>query len=372
MKLIIDGVVYQNQSRGGVSRIYSEILPRMCDLDSQLSIELLTSGPLKQSVPLHANIKHTTSPHLEGFFPGRWSYKLRRNIRSFAQSTKLSKYRQGIWHSTYFTEPFRWQGSIVVTVYDMIYEHYPELFSRPIDQAVRKQKLSCLQEADAIICISQSACDDLLKYYDIAPERTHVIPLACSDIFQKLPEKNRDAAHRPFLLYVGGRQHYKNFQRLLQAYSTWKMRDDIDLVVVGRAWTAEEVKTLVQLEIMQKVRLISDVTDSQLCKLYNEAAVFVYPSLYEGFGIPLLEAMSCGCPVVASYIPSTLEVADDNVFYFDPVNCNELQSALLAALESGRKSDKVQAGLNHARKFSWDKCAEQTLAVYHHLIMANK
>ncbi len=372
MKLIIDGVVYQNQARGGVSRIYSEILPRMCDLDSQLSVELLTSGVLKQPVPTHINIKHTTFPHGEGAFPLRWLYRLRRKIRSIIQSTKLLGNQQNIWHSTYYTRPFRWQGPIVVTLLDMIHEYYPDLFSRPVDQAFRRHKRSCLLEADAIICISQSTRDDLLQYYDISPERTHVIPLACSDVFQQLPPTSKNAGQRPFLLYVGGRHHYKNFRRLLQAYSTWQVRKDVDLVVVGNAWTSEETQLLVQFNLSQHVELISGVTDMDLCKLYNEAAVFVYPSLYEGFGIPLLEAMSCGCPIVASNIPSTIEVAADNVFYFDPYSINDLQSALLVALESNRKSEKVSTGLKHVREFSWDRCAKQTLEVYRQLPSVNK
>jgi len=370
MRLVVDGIIYQAQARGGVSRIYSEILPRMCDLAPQLTVEVLTSGPLKQAIPVHQKINHTTFPHTEGLFPHRWFYRRRMYVRSLLQSKKRPGCRQDIWHSTYFTRPFRWQGPIVVTVLDMIYEHYPDLFARGVDQAFREQKRSCIEEADAIICISQSACDDLRQYYSLPPEHTHVIPLAASDLFRQLPRGTVDTRQPPFLLYVGPRHHYKNFRQLLQVYAKWQMRNEVNLVVVGRAWTSEEKQLLASLDRCQRVRLISSVSDERLCQLYNEAAALVYPSLYEGFGLPLLEAMKCGCPVVASRIPSTVEVAADSVLYFDPKDDDELESALMYACQLGRDSDLVRRGIKRSQEFSWGRCAEQTLAVYRQLALS--
>lgn len=366
MNLLVDGIIFQNQTQGGISRIYSEILPRMSDIESELSVELLTSGVLKQPVPVHEQIRHARFLSLERLFPGRWFYRFRRKIRAFSQLYKLSGHDGYIWHSTYFTRPLYWHGPIVLTLPDMLYEQFPELFSRPIDQAIREHRRNCIQEADAIICITHSTRNDLLNYYDIPLEKLHVVHLACNDIFQQLPiGKNR--REKPFLLYVGGRQHYKNFQRLLQAYATWEMRQEINLLVVGAPWTSKEKELLAQLDLNLHVELMSGVSDNKLSLLYNEAAAFVYPSLYEGFGLPLLEAMSCGCPVVASRIPSSVEVAADSAFYFDPENNDDMQSALSAALSCGRGSEKVHRGLKRASLFSWDKCAIQTLAVYRQL-----
>lgn len=367
MQLVVDGIIYENQKQGGVSRIYSEILPRMCDLDLQLSVTVLTSGAVQQAVPAKQNIRHEVFPKLEHILPGRWFYSQRRRIRAFSQAAKLRNKDFGIWHSTYFTRPFHWRGPVVVTVLDMIYERFPELFSRPVDRAFRKYKRACVEEADVIICISKSARRDLMECYGLSPERIQVIPLAASSIFQKLPTQDMGEISRPFILYVGGRQNYKNFWRLIGAYSTWNMSNEVDLVVVGRSWTSEERGLLAALKLDAQVHLRTGVSDAELCLLYNRAAAFVYPSLYEGFGIPLLEAMKCGCPIVTSRIPSSIEVAADGALYFDPDNCEELQSALSAAIEAGRESARVSAGLKLVREFSWAKCAEQTLAVYHQL-----
>ena len=108
--------------------------------------------------------------------------------------------------------------------------------------------------------------------------------------------------------------------------------------------------------------------DKGLCKLYNGAAAFIYPSLYEGFGIPLLEAMSCGCPIIASRIPSTLEVAKDVPIYFEPLEVEQLLAALNQILEEGRESDRVRRGHQVTQEYSWNKTAQETLGVYQSLI----
>ncbi|MCP4110676.1 MAG: glycosyltransferase family 4 protein, partial [Desulfobacteraceae bacterium] len=168
----------------------------------------------------------------------------------------------------------------------------------------------------------------------------------------------------PFLLYVGDRNHYKNADRLLQAYSVWKHRKKVALVVVGGQWKADEERRLTDLGIQDYVRLFTGINDEELCKLYNQAIAFVYPSLYEGFGIPLLEAMACGCPIVASRIPSTVEVAGDCPIYFEPAEIDDLLNAFDIALSEGRESARVKAGLEKVTSYSWDKTAAQTLEVY--------
>jgi alpha-1,3-rhamnosyl/mannosyltransferase len=112
------------------------------------------------------------------------------------------------------------------------------------------------------------------------------------------------------------------------------------------------------------VQVLTDVDDQTLCQLYNQALGLVYPSLYEGFGIPLLEAMACGCPIVASRISSTIEVAGDCPIYFDPTEEDDLLNALDIALSQGRNSERIQTGLEKVKSYSWDKTAAQTLKIY--------
>jgi glycosyltransferase involved in cell wall biosynthesis len=140
------------------------------------------------------------------------------------------------------------------------------------------------------------------------------------------------------------------------------------LLVVGKAWTTAERERLHDLGLEDRVRRIDSVDDETLCRLYNQAEAFVYPSLYEGFGLPLLEAAACGCPIVASRIPSTEEIAGDVPIYFEPTDAESLAAALERAISEGRSSERREGGFRQITRYSWDKTAEQTLAVYHSLI----
>ena len=135
-------------------------------------------------------------------------------------------------------------------------------------------------------------------------------------------------------------------------------------MAVGKAWSKDEQRCMENLKIRDKVHLLTNIDDPDLCLLYNQAVAFVYPSLYEGFGIPLLEAMACGCPVIASRIPSTLEVAGEHPIYFEPAEVASLLEALDTALLEGRDSARVYSGLEWVKQYSWERTTEQTLEVY--------
>ena len=176
------------------------------------------------------------------------------------------------------------------------------------------------------------------------------------------------ATKRPFPLVIGGRYLYKNFNGLIQAHSVWAHREEVALVVVGSPWSVDEEKRLAELGIRDRVHLLTEADDETLCHLYNQAAAFVYPSLYEGFGIPLLEAMACGCPVIASRIPSTIELAGGCPIYFEPTELDGLVNALDVALSEGCNSERVRAGIERVKRYSWDRVAAQTLEVYRTLL----
>ena len=170
------------------------------------------------------------------------------------------------------------------------------------------------------------------------------------------------------MLFIGGRYPHKNFNGLIQAYSLWEHREEVALVVVGSPWSVDEEKQLAELGIRERVYLLTDVDDETLCYIYNQASAFVYPSLYEGFGIPLLEAMACGCPIIASRIPSTIEVAGGCPIYFEPTEVDSLVNGFDVALSEGRKSERVRAGIERVKSYSWDRTAAQTLEIYRTLL----
>jgi len=250
----------------------------------------------------------------------------------------------------------------------MIFERFPELYNSPGSDRFREEKRRCIMEADAVICVSETTKQETQQLYNLDPPSIYVVPHACSDAFKQtedFDDISEIPIDQPFLLYIGRRSRYKNFDLLIQAYHVWSKKNDVALVLVGgRQWSDDEQKRLAELGIQGRVHILENITDQILCYLYNKAVGFVYPSLYEGFGIPLLEAMACGCPIVASRIPSTIEVAGDCPICFEPASADELVSAFDVVLSEGRNSERVQAGLERVKTYSWDKTAAETLKVY--------
>lgn len=371
MRLVVDGVIYEFQDRGGISRLYSEILPRICEIEPACRIKLFTCGDAMQPLPTHEQIAHTRIPRLERLLrPRRLWRHLVPEPTELAKRLWLASSRDAIWHSTYFTRPDHWKGPVVVTVHDMIYERFPDLFDEADGAEVREQKRRCVSTADLVICNSETTRRDVEDYYGIPAGKTRVTPLAYSETFG-LAQGHLDFSDvpvGPFLLYVGERGHYKNFRRLLEAYSRWPRREEVSLVVAGRQWSEDEQRCLSASGIDHLVRLRTQVGDRSLGQLYSTAIGFVYPSLFEGFGIPLLEAMACACPIVASRIPSTIEVAGEVPIYFEPQELDDLVAALDAVVGEGRESKRTRAGIEWAKRYSWDKTARQTLEVYYALL----
>jgi glycosyltransferase involved in cell wall biosynthesis len=272
-----------------------------------------------------------------------------------------------IWHSTYYTVPAIWHGPQVVTVHDMIHERFQEFYNDPLDDVARQQKKHCVEQADAIICDSEATRQDVESWYGIQAGKMYVIPIGYKDVFRLLKPDERNypgIPETPFLLYVGSRIHYKNFIGFIEEYSHWRSSKDVQLVVVGARWSPDEIQLLERLGIKDRIQLENHIDDETLCKLYNQALAFVYPSLYEGFGIPLLEAMACGCPVIASKIPTTMEVAGDCPIYFDPSQPATLSAALDQALSEEKNALRVQRGLERVKIYTWDRIAQETLDVY--------
>lgn len=371
MRIVVDGVVFEVQPHGGISRLYSEILPRMCSMDDSLQIVLLTAGKVRQPLPMHARILHRRHLPIDRIFrPWRLWAPAYPQLRSLVQRPTLRHSHGSLWHSTYYSMPPRWTGPMVITAVDMIHERLSRLFSRPVDERFRQRKKQCILAADKVICISRATQRDVHEILGIPRERTQVVPLACSSSFRVArtdSELTMLSTTDPYVLHVGMRSYHKNFRLVLEAYSRWDRRKDINLVTVGAPWSSKEMDYLEALGISDRVHLLTNVDDETLCRLYNQASAFVYPSLYEGFGVPLLEAMACGCPMVASRIPSTLEIAQECPVYFEPTQPDDLISALDIAVVEGRDSARVLLGLQLVQRFSWDSTAQETLKVYHAL-----
>ncbi|MCX5998423.1 MAG: glycosyltransferase family 1 protein [Chloroflexi bacterium] len=401
MDVVIDGIIYQLQSCGGISRMFSEILPRMCDLDESLNITLLSSGPFLQTPPTHPHIHSRSVSSAERALspdrpPGPFasvpiSIEHRLQLirlwntftlpaREMAGFLSLRSMRGAIWHSTYYTTPYglsrhKWDGPMVTTVHDTIHEMFPQHF--PEHRSFHERKRRCIEKADLVIAVSENTKRDVLQRFRIGEHRIRVIHNAASTVFTQASVAQQEELVRrlglakPFVLYVGCRSGYKNFSVLLEAYSIWEKRHDLDLICVGgeAAWSAEETQTMIRANLTSSVKLFTEVTDEDLRGLYSRACMFVYPSLYEGLGLPPLEAMACGTPVVVANSSSLPEVVGNAGLYFEPSAHEELLDAIdRVAEDTDLRQALTRKGFERAGMFTWEKTAAETYDAYRNVL----
>ena len=367
MRIVVDGIIYSLQKSGGISRVFSEIMPRMCDLDRDLRIHVLLNKRSKQPLPRHAAIRYQQTYRVQPFLrPRRFWQNRGDRFKDALNRWVLGDSHGSIWHSTYYTLPWRWSGPVVVTVHDMIHERYAEAyFQTDADEKTRRIIREAVLRADRVIAISHATRNDLVEYYDIPGEKVQVIHLGFNPVFSRPP--GADPVGSPYLLYVGDRTKYKNFGGLLRAFAAWPKNGEVLLAVAGADWSEEERKQIEAVGLWDRIRHLRYPDDAVLRDLYSYALAFVYPSLYEGFGIPLLEAMSAGCPVLASRIPSTLEIGRDVPVYHEPGNWEDLLASFSALGDETGLAERTVTGREIAGAFSWDITACRTAALYHDL-----
>lgn len=373
MKILYDHSVFQFQRYGGISRYFYELITRLSTKDD-VGINLFQG--------FHIN-EYGLSEYRKNF-ESYWGYKwaCKKSAAPYMAyilftipnkilfNNFLSSSDFNIYHPTYYRSDLDKysKSAIVLTVHDMIHELYPDQF---IDSRfVIKAKKISINKADLIISISENTKKDLMNIYDVPEDKIKVISHANSlpksnDYMKCVDLEKMYSITKPFLLYVGDRKRtYKNFTMLLETYST-RLSDRFDLVCFGGGdFSHNELKTIKNIRCSGKVIHLSG-SDHMLASLYKNAFCFIYPSLYEGFGIPLLEAMGMGCPVIASNASSVPEVVNKAALLFDPNSKDSLinEIELLENNESKRKI-LINLGFEQEKKFSWDKTVEETLNVY--------
>lgn len=279
-----------------------------------------------------------------------------------------------VYHATnYFLPPTRCARR-VVTIHDLSFLVVPELCSPRIIGPFSKGVPRFAAEADAILAYSESTKGDIVRYLAVDPAKVTVAPLAVDEDF--IPISRDEAAERikarygigePFLLFVSTLEPRKNVPTLLRAFALLAKDIPHRLVLVGRTgWGTEEIfATLDSLNLGERVVRAGFVPQQDLLAFYCAADAFVFPTLYEGFGLPLLEALSCGCPVVTAKNSSVPEVTDAAALYADPRDPESVAAAVRRVLEDGSlRADLVARGRAQAKKFSWATCAQRTLEVY--------
>lgn len=368
--MVVDGEVFQFLEVGGIARVHAELLPRLCDAAPDLRIRVVTEGRLAQSPPRHRQITEVRLPDARRWLrPGRVWRGAVPTASAALRRTAFGSGRDRIWHSTHYSTPTTWTGRQVATVYDLIHERFPEQYRRAHDDRHRARKRAAVEQADAIIAISQLTADELVEVFGpAAGERAIVIPLAPAAAFGPATGTEPVPPGRPYLLHVGRRMAHKSFDRVLEAYSRWPGRPEVDLVTVGnQPWTGDEERRIADLGLEGSVHRLGPLTDAELAHRYRHAVAYVHPSVTEGFGLPVLEALASGCPVVARRLPVTVEIAEDFPIYADMDDDEAVHAALDAALARVGEPDRTAGGAAHARSFTWERTAEATAAVYRDL-----
>ncbi|MDQ3000449.1 MAG: glycosyltransferase family 4 protein [Fibrobacterota bacterium] len=271
-----------------------------------------------------------------------------------------------ILHQTYYSDIFPdFKGKRIVNVYDMSYELLPDMF--PVGFRAVSDKRKSMERADGIIAISESTRRDLIDLWKVPEEKIKTIHLGNSLTLDPGPAQ---LVKEPYILYVGQRVPHKNFGALLKAYGrTRRIHEAFRLVCFGGSpLSLEEHEEARSLGVEGRISQMTG-PDTMLANLYGHASALAYPSFYEGFGLPIVEAMGYGCPVVASRTSSLPEVAGAAALYFDPKEPGELALRLEKALYDAETTRILSAaGRERSRLFTWDACAERTMAYYGELL----
>ena len=271
------------------------------------------------------------------------------------------------------------KAKIVVTVHDLVYRLYPQGHTQETIETTDRQLREIVKKADKIICCSQNTVDDLNRYFYLDRHKVSLVYQGVDkDNFYPMDDQDKTIARKdlsdlgvsePFILFVGTNEPRKNLKNLLFALVDLKNQNRFKgkLAVVGmEGWLNDDIQSIVtKLEIKDNVHFLGYVSNEMLRNLYNLCEVFVFPSFYEGFGFPLVEAFSCGAAVVTSNISSCPEVAKDAALISNPSDPREIASAIEHILEDQKlKSELKIRALRRANDFSFSKTAQETLKVY--------
>ena len=284
-----------------------------------------------------------------------------------------------VFHSPDFTLPPLRRGQGIVTVHDLSFLLFPECHERRLREYLERAVPWSVSRAAVVLADSENTMNDLICLLDVEPDRVEVVYPGVDEHFQRVEDQDQLQCVRqrlglmfPFILYIGTIEPRKNLSRLIQAYARLKARRQIDhkLVIAGqKGWLYDEVfRRAIDLRVADDVVFPGYVPDSDLPSLYTLADAFVFPSLYEGFGLPPLEAMACGTPVVTSTASSLPEVVGDASITVNPTDVDELAHAIALVLsDSELRRRLTQAGLERARVLTWAAAAEKLLGVYQRL-----
>ncbi len=355
MNILYDYSIFIHQNLGGISRYF-------INLDKEIN------KTFKSNIiaPIHYNKFLNEYSQYEGIyikkFP-KFTEKILTYYNQFITEKFVNSKSPDIYHKTYYNNfwPKKFKGKKFLTVYDLIHEKFYFEYGYPSNFRPKKESL---QNADKVFAISHNTKKDLIEFYDVPEKKIFVTHLG---INLENTHSTKRIVNSPYILFVGDRKRYKNFKNLLRAFAiSKKIHDNFKLVIFGGGNFFDEEKNLIKTYRLDKNQLLRiDGDDNTLSSLYKNANLFIFPSKYEGFGLPLLEAASNNCPIACSKIDVFQEIMGKNAIYFDPNSVEDISSSLEKVLFSDVTRKNLVNGANSIlSNFSWSKCAKETLDFY--------
>jgi len=370
LKVLYDHQIFDSQRIGGISRYFVELIKY--NPSAVFSVKYSENVYLRSNRFKKYNIT-TQKEHYDKFilpfnFKGKGRllryYNKLFNINQPELSIKyLNKNNFDVFHPTYYDPYFLkyLKKPFVLTVHDMIHELFPQYFLNDKNTIMNKKKL--ILSANKINVNSEYTKSDLIKLFPEVKEKITVIHHSCNfEQLEKIFPKEK------YILYTGARGGYKNFNTFLQATAPLLSKYDFNLICTGHPFNDEENILINNLQINDRISCVY-ASENQLVELYSKATAFVFPSLYEGFGIPILEAFSSNCPALLSNTSSFPEIGGDGAVYFDPNSIDDMRTQIERVITSTTlQNELIKKGKEQAKKFSWEKCAKETMEVYKQLI----
>ncbi len=367
MRILYDHQTFARQDFGGISRYFYELLHagRMQRVD-EVDLSLLFSN--------NAYISELTNFQYQKFFPNttfKGKGRLLLLLNQLYSTHQIRKGKFDLLHPTYYDTYFLKElknKPFTITFLDMIHEKFSDKFPQlGLDKALVRNKKILINEAPKVIAISEATRKDLVEIYGVNPAKIEVIHLGSS--FQAQMGLGAKLEEAPYILFVGSREGYKNFHFCLESIGPLLKKYQINLVCAGGgAFTSGDLDFIQKLGLSQQVKYYG-IKDSILANLYLNAEAFIFPSLYEGFGIPVLEAFSCNCPCLLSNGGSLPEVGGDAALYFDGSDADAIFSAVEKLInEQAVRTELIAKGNKRLQLFSWNKTYTQTMEFYRSII----
>jgi glycosyltransferase involved in cell wall biosynthesis len=384
MKILYDHQIFEHQVHGGISRYFYELMKGIA-LQSTTRVEFAlpirnSSNHYLQNIPSVAKGITSGSEYYNDFmngieFPGKWRlfqfwqrimpFKARENQLQTIEQLKAFNY--DIFHPTDVDDYFlKYIGKkpFVITIHDLIDEYFPE-YGFHVHSLYKTSARQRLLEASAgIIAVSEFTKKNLIERFGVDEKKIKVIHHGVGEIGVQEDHRVRAISER-YLLYIGKRTHYKNFYFFVQCVqSVLLQQPDLKIVCAGAPFNPREIAYFRDLRVEKQIVHVH-ANDNMLSNLYIHAEAFIYPSLYEGFGMPVLEAFKYRCPVLLSNTSSMPEVAGDAALYFPPKDVTLIRSSVEKILSDQMlRSQLIEKGLSRVRHFSWERAVTETLLFY--------